>query len=302
MAKKIIRLPGRMSLMLLRLVGTAITFLFTFFVYASGQVVQATASGRSTAGQAGMAKVAKLDSTTISPLYGIAPAYGIVEYGPVEIPYAHFMIRGTIKSLAENAPVKNAKVVLQDTTTKQNVDSASTASDGSFSMAFTQYLTASEALGTSPFTWILDVQDKDSAQGGPFLSKDTLISIPRDSLKGGSGVFAGADTVDIELYLQKASAAALQTRPAGMQSRMAMRAWRAADGTIEMRYALPAAVQTRLSLYDANGRLTREFFDRTEAAGEHEARLETYGLSAGIYFIKLLAGAQAAITKISIER
>ena len=73
MAKKIIRLPGRMSMMLLRLIGAAVTFLFTFFVYASGQIIQTTSKG-----------LAKADSTIVVPDYGITPLYGIIVwYGPI---------------------------------------------------------------------------------------------------------------------------------------------------------------------------------------------------------------------------
>jgi hypothetical protein len=272
MAKKIIRLPGRMSMVLLRLIGAAVTFLFTFFVYASGQIIS---SGRA---------LAKTDSSVVLPAYGVVPLYGIIVwYGPAS---AQFSIKGTIRSQADNATIENVKVFLKDTTTKQVVDSVLTAADGSFSMTFFQ------APGFN--TWIFEAQDVDGAQNGSFQNKDTLISIP-----SGSGL---ADTVTIELYLQKISQAVNPAGPGASPAAMSMHAWRSANGTIEMRYALPAEAQTRMALYGATGRLVKEIFDRSESAGEHEARLEISGLSAGIYFLKLQAGAHAAITRISIER
>jgi hypothetical protein len=272
MARKMIRLPGRMSMLLLRLIGAAVTFLFTFFVYASGQIIS---SGRA---------LVKADTSVVIPVYGVVPLYGIVVwYGPAS---AQFSVKGTIRSQADNAKIENVKVFVKDTTTKQVVDSALTAADGSFSMTFFQ------SLGFN--TWIFEAQDIDGAQNGSFQNKDTLISIP-----AGSGL---ADTVTIELYLQKLSQAVNPVGPGAFPAAMSMRAWRSANGTIEMRYALPAGAQTRMALYGASGRLIKEIFDRSESAGEHAARLETSGLSAGMYFLKLQTGAHAAITRISIER
>jgi hypothetical protein len=278
MARKMIRLPGRMSMVLLRLIGAAVTFLFTFFVYASGQIIQTTSKG-----------LTKADSTIVVPDYGIAPLYGVIPlygivvwYGPAS---AQFSIKGTIRSQADNATIENVKVFLKDTATMQVVDSASTAADGSFFMTF----------GHAPLnTLIFEAQDIDGAQNGSFQNKDTLISVP--------AISGLADTVTIELYLQKLSQAVNPVGPGASPTAMSMRAWRSANGTIEMRYALMAGAQTRMALYGATGRLIKEIFDRSESAGEHAARLETSGLSAGIYFLKLQTGTRAAITRISIER
>ncbi len=294
MAKKLIRLPGRMSGMLLRLIGTGITFLFTFFVYASGQIVQSTSSGKSTSAKNVLAKAGHADSAiSVAPAYGISPMYGpIAEYG---MPHAQFSIKGTIRSLDKDSPVENEKIVVQDTATKQVVDSAFTAADGSFFITFSQYPAVLN-------TWILEARDVDGTQNGSFLNKDTLVSIPADSLKGGSGWYIGADTVDVELYLTRASSAAAPLRPQDSKTRPSMLVWRGLDGAIDMRYSLPSQEQTRLALFGANGRLVRELFDKSESAGLHEARLETSGLLAGTYFLKLQAGSMAAITRISIER
>jgi hypothetical protein len=272
MAKKIVRLPGRMSMMLLRLIGAAVTFLFTFFVYASGQIIQPTSRG-----------LAKADSSVVLPAYGIAPMYGVVLYG---MPYVSFTIKGTVRSLSDNALIEGIKVAVKDTTTKMTIDSAFTTDNGAFFMTFTQ------APGFN--TWILEAQDVDGAQNGSFQNKDTLISIP--------AVSGMADTATVELYLQKLSQSVNPAGPGASPAAMWMRAWRGANGTIETSYMLPNAGRTFVGLYGINGRLIRELFDRSESAGIHDTRLETTGLPAGIYFLKLQTQSHAAITKISIER
>ncbi len=256
MAKRIIRLPGRMSIVLLRLAGTAITFLFAFFVYASGQIVSA---GRS---------LVRVDVSAISP------AYGIVMYGP---PITSSTIKGTIRSAVDSTPLKNAKIVVQDTAAGQTIDSGFTADSGSYSMTF------NHAVGIN--SWVLEVRDS------LYITKDTLISFPAN----------GNDTLNVDLYLQKMP---LMVRPAGSNVSQApsLLAGQEAKGSIETRYTLQVAGRAHLALYAATGRLVREFFDRSESAGEHQARLETSGLPAGIYFLKLQTGTHAAITRIPLER
>jgi hypothetical protein len=184
--------------------------------------------------------------------------------------------------------------LVQDTSTKQVVDSAFTAPDGSFFMTFKEVINLT--------TWIFKVRDARGAQGVSLSDKDTLISISPDSLTGGSELFRGADTVDIELYLQKSSSAAGTTTPGSSLARLSLRAWRNADGTVGVHYTLPSQEQTRAALYNANGVLVHELFVRNEPAGQHEARMETSGLPAGMYFLKLQAGNHAAITRVPIEQ
>ena len=141
MAKQLIRFPGHMSRILLRIIGMAVTSLFTFFVSASGQII--------TTGRA----LAKADSIIVIPTYGII-AYGVIG--------TYFTIKGTIRSAADSTPVKSAKVTVKHQDTEQPIDSSFTAIDGSFSMAF---------FGIGILNnWILEVQDS------LFLTKDTLIS------------------------------------------------------------------------------------------------------------------------------
>lgn len=141
MAKQLIRFPGQMSRFSLRLIGTVVTFLFSFFVYASGQVIS---GGRA---------LPIADSSIVLPVI----AYGVMS--PIHV---SFTIKGTIRSKADSTPVKNARVTVKHQDTEQPVDSSLTATDGSFSMAF---------FGMGILNnWILEVQDS------LFLTKDTLIS------------------------------------------------------------------------------------------------------------------------------
>jgi hypothetical protein len=144
-------------------------------------------------------------------------------------------------------------------------------------------MTFNHAVGVN--SWILEVRDS------LFGTKDTLISFPAN----------GSDTVNVDLYLQKIP---LMAKPAGSNVSQApsLLVCREAKGSIETRYTLQVAGRTTLALYGATGRLVREFFNRSESAGEHQARLETSGLSAGIYFLKLQTESHAAITRIPIER
>ena len=259
MAKQLIRFPGHMSRLLLRIIGMAVTFLFTFVVYVSGQVIS---TGRF---------LSKADSGYINPLYGPIYAYGM--------PTALFTIKGTIRSLADSTPVKNAKIIVQDSA-KEVLVSSFTAANGSFSMTPMSGITVL----AEPNNWILEVQDS------LFLTKDTLISIP--SYQG--------DTVDVELYLQKIPLAA---KPIGgsdiSKAAPSLQVRQEARGSIETSYVLPTSGQMHLALYGVNGRLVKTFLDRYESVGKHEASLGISGLPAGIYFLKLQTDTHMAITKIS---
>jgi putative lipoprotein (rSAM/lipoprotein system) len=297
MAKKIIRLPGHMSRSLLRLASAGVAFLFTLFIYASGQVTQATSQGKTALAKAGSGNsLQSLDS--IMPAYGvIGPLYGIIgEYG---MPYAEFSVKGTIRSSFDGAKLEGVEVIVKDTVTKQTMDSSFTTTDGSFLVSFRQTpKIAAPALNT----WVLQVRDIDGAHNGSFANKDTLISIPTDSLKGGSGFLIGADTVNVELYLQKIPVSVIPTVNGASQARLSVLAWRGVNAAIETRYSLPVAALTRIALYSATGRLLRDIFERVESAGDHAANIETSGLSAGTYFLKLQSGAYDAITRIVVER
>lgn len=256
MARKIKQVSGHMSRILLRLTGMAIAFLFSAFVFASGQII--TAAGKCGA-------TAKRQS--------IIPAYAFVADGT---PVSQFSVKGIVESSIDTSAISNVKVTLQDTTSKQVLDSTVTNADGTFFMTVMKSSLVLDAL--------LHVD-----RAAQFFSKDTLISIPAN------------DTVNVKLRLNS-SVPVYGCPPASAKSSMAHLSAYACrlGGMIEMHYSLSGHQQTRLSLFGANGRLMTEIFDRREQAGEHEARMETAGLSAGIYYLLLQAGKQVAITKIAI--
>jgi hypothetical protein len=254
-----------MSRFSLRLIGIVVTFLFSFFVNASGQVIS---NGRA---------LAKADSSIAVPAYGIPPPFPVI-----------FTVKGTIRSLADGTPIENAKVAVQYKATKQPIDSSLTATDGSFSMTFPGNWGVNY--------WIFEVQDS------LFLTKDTLLAdtfslnYPADSIN----IENGLPTLNVELYLQKIPLAA---KPIGgsdiSKEATSLQVRQEAKGSIETSYVLPTSGQIHLALYGVNGRLEKSFLDRYESAGKHEASLGISGLPTGIYFLKLQTNTHMAISKIS---
>jgi len=289
MAKKLIRFPGQASRWLLRLIGVMVTFVFTFFVYTSGQVMQSAGLGKSNA-KFGLSSVAApIDSIMTS--YGIiGPMYGIAEYG---IPWANFSIKGKIRAEGSGVGIPNIKVSATDTLNKIVIDSAITKADGSFSMTFMQ----SPAFNT----WLLDIRDVDESQNGTFERKDTLITIPQDSLKGGSGFYEGAGSADIELFLNSKSSAIIPDGSAAKVQPNVMVSF-AKNGAIDLRYRLAAQGRVAIFLFSANGKLIREISDTRESSGDHNFQLASTGLTPGAYFLKLQTAMHSAITKVLIAR
>lgn len=69
-----------------------------------------------------------------------------------------------------------------------------------------------------------------------------------------------------------------------------------------MRFALPAAVDVRLELYDLLGRPVMVPLEGLRAAGSHEVVIETYRLPVGIYLVRLTAGKESATKRIMVVR
>jgi putative lipoprotein (rSAM/lipoprotein system) len=297
MAKKIARFPGQTSRWALRLIGAMTTFIFTFFVYTSGQVIQNAGFGKASDAKAATGRPALAgDTMIVAPDYGVIPLYGIIPlYG---VPLAEFTIKGKIRSEAGEAPIRNIRVAVKDTSTAGVFDSAVTQEDGSFSLSFT--------VPPAIHTWILEVRDVDGVQNGAFSSKDTLVSIPLDSLKGSSSsvyFYAGAASADIELFLQNATAViAPGGHGAAAKDKPRVEVFLAANGAIEMRYTLAVQGRAALSLFSADGRLVRGISDRWESCGGHVVAVARAGLAPGTYFLKLQTATHAAITKVQIAR
>jgi len=71
-------------------------------------------------------------------------------------------------------------------------------------------------------------------------------------------------------------------------------------GTLE--YALPEAQDVTLEVYDVLGRRVATLQQGRKEAGRHAARVETDGLSSGVYFGRLQAGGQTLTQKITVVR
>jgi hypothetical protein len=173
------------------------------------------------------------------------------------------------------------------------IDSAITKADGSFSMTFMQ----------SPVfnTWLLDIRDVDENRNGAFGRKDTLITIPQDSLKGGNGFYEGAGAADIELFLNSKSSATIPDGSAAKVQPNVMVSF-GKNGAIDLRYTLAVQGRAVISLFSANGKLIREISDAWESRGDHIVQVTGAGLTPGAYFLKLQTATHSAITKILIAR
>lgn len=297
MAQKIIRLPRSLAHLALRFANAVITFLFVLFVYATGQAGQGTSSNKQTSqtGLAGFMKALNISSAIPNPvpLYGVTPDYGITPlYGPVVeygMPWAAFSVKGTIKSKESALGIQNIKVTLRDTTNKLIAGSAVTAQNGSFSISFSS---------TNPPAWVMKASDTI----GSFLEKDTLISIPPESLKGGNGWYLGSGEANVTLYLNTNATAVRPGTGKTYADQPEVKVSFINHGTISVRYGIARSGQARVALYDMSGGLVRELANRRHSAGENSISFETAGLAAGTYFLKVQANDCAVIVKIPVAR
>jgi len=64
-------------------------------------------------------------------------------------------------------------------------------------------------------------------------------------------------------------------------------------GRTQLRYSLPADANVRLELFDAAGRLVRVVENGRQTRGQHAAALNSDGLAAGVYLLRLDTGFRA---------
>jgi hypothetical protein len=69
-----------------------------------------------------------------------------------------------------------------------------------------------------------------------------------------------------------------------------------------LRYAVPRATDLTLALYDALGRRVATLAQGPHEAGRTERRLDTGRLSSGVYFVRLVAGAQVRTQRLTVVR
>lgn len=81
-----------------------------------------------------------------------------------------------------------------------------------------------------------------------------------------------------------------------VQSGLRFSTARAASGAVEFTFTLPRATQTRLSIFDAEGRCVESLVDGMQTAGTHTVVWDGRGLAGGLYFGRLAAG-EETLTK-----
>ncbi len=67
-------------------------------------------------------------------------------------------------------------------------------------------------------------------------------------------------------------------------------------------YALPAAGEVRLAVYDVLGRQVAVLVEGTVEAGQHTARLDAAGLAAGTYLVRLQAGDRVLTQRVTLVK
>jgi hypothetical protein len=75
-----------------------------------------------------------------------------------------------------------------------------------------------------------------------------------------------------------------------------------ASSLVEIRFALPHAARTRLSVYNVLGRVVATIIDGDLGGGSHTASWQAGHHPAGIYFLSLDANGQSAVRKIAVAR
>lgn len=69
-----------------------------------------------------------------------------------------------------------------------------------------------------------------------------------------------------------------------------------------LRYALPQAGSVRLGVYDARGRRVAVLVDEWQSVGRKEIAFEARNLTSGVYFVRLSAGNQTRIQRLTVVR
>ncbi|MFA5032580.1 MAG: clostripain-related cysteine peptidase [bacterium] len=69
-----------------------------------------------------------------------------------------------------------------------------------------------------------------------------------------------------------------------------------------VRYTLPNKTNISLQLFDLTGRLVKTFYSGEQVAGNHTLKLQSVGLSKGIYFVTLKTGTLTKTQKLTILR
>jgi len=90
--------------------------------------------------------------------------------------------------------------------------------------------------------------------------------------------------------------------PGGTGLRLAVPAPNPAAGAATVRFEVPAAGPVRLTLLDAVGRVVAVLADGARAAGAHTVRVDTAGLAAGLYVVRLAHAAGVVVRPLAVAR
>jgi hypothetical protein len=74
-----------------------------------------------------------------------------------------------------------------------------------------------------------------------------------------------------------------------------------AQGALSVMYDLPTAAAAAISVQNLLGQSVRQFSAVRQAAGQQEQRLSLQGLAAGLYVVRLQAGAQTQTARLVVE-
>ena len=124
------------------------------------------------------------------------------------------------------------------------------------------------------------------------VARDAPVGMPSEivlSVRDASGASVGEKTVRISA---SAPDELLVETPRPNPSR----------GAVAIPYALPEAGRVRVSVVDLLGREVSVLVDAEETAGGHTARVPAGSLAAGVYVVRVSAGAEARITRLTVVR
>ena len=73
-------------------------------------------------------------------------------------------------------------------------------------------------------------------------------------------------------------------------------------GTVTVPFVVPRDGPVRLAAYDVLGREVAVLAEGDTEAGAHEVRLPTAGLAPGVYLVRVVAGAEAQVRRVTVVR
>jgi hypothetical protein len=214
-----------------------------------------------------------------------------VEYGPVPmygVPVAEFLIKGTVRSALSQQPLGSIGLTLKDVAGTTTIARDTTLADGSFSFT----------LSDNPIfinSWLLSATDIDGVDtGAAYFDKDTLITIPSDS------ILAGRTELTVDMVLQEKCLKVNQ--PSSVQDSRAPRLQVLPLGTskAQLLFSIAEASAVRIRLYDAAGRVVTQLLDTNLDKGDHTLVIDYATVARGMYYVRLDNDGFARVNKVVV--